>query len=197
VEDEVERPRPPGRGTTGVSGMTGRGTILAGAVLALAVLIGSALYTTQFSGLAQWALGIVLLAVLTSYATFAVGRRTHRPEPFRSPQERRTVRRGELTALADTFARADQGLGFSQELLVARVREALAERIRLVRGVSPEGMRSLESDPQGFRGVVRDDVLAEFLAATKDRRGRTSWAESQEGFLESLDMVIDRMEVWR
>jgi len=74
------------------------------------------------------------------------------------------------------------------------------QRIRLVRGLSPETMRALEADESALRDVVRDEVLVAFLRATRDREARSTWvaaAGREPGLLVGLRYLMDRAEGWR
>jgi len=190
-------PPPPGMQET--SGGRSRVLFSVAAVTVLLLFGAYVFYSIQFSGVAQWAFGVALLGLLILIATYSVMRRTRRPEPFVAPAQKQVIHEGELTVLADTLERADRGLGFSRELLVGRMRDAIAERVRLVRGLSPDAMRDLETDPPAFRQAVGDAMLSDFLLATRDRRGRNTWvgATPQAGFLDSLEALMDRTEGWR
>jgi hypothetical protein len=167
-------------------------------LFAISVLLGLVLYSTQFSGIAQWAAGVAFLAVLTAYATYAVGRRTERLEPFPRSRSDHEILEGELSILRATVERADRGLSFSRDALVARVRDAARERIRGERGLSPEAFQDLEATPAALRDVARDDVIGSFLVETAGRGGRSAWADSAgRGLSDSLRDILDRMEALR
>ncbi|MGQ0796564.1 MAG: hypothetical protein ACT4OI_01675 [Methanobacteriota archaeon] len=188
------------RGRLGPPSDVARAGIRAVAVLALAIALGYVFYSLQFSGSAQWAFGVAVVGVLGVVGTYVVVRSTRSPDPFEARAGRREIHEGELTSLAGTVERAEQGRGFSRDLLVVRVRDALSERIRLVRGLSPEAMRALEADEDALRAVVRDEVLAAFLGATRDREARAAWASAsgrEAGLLHTLRYLMDRAEGWR
>ena len=198
MDADVEAAR--SRGFLGSPSAVTRAAIRAAAVLAVAVVLGYMFYSLQFSGTVQWAFGVTLVGVLGIAGTYLVVRGTRSPDSFEPRADRREVHEGELTSLAGTVERADRGLGFSRDLLVVRVRDALSERIRLVRGLSPETMRALEADESALRDVVRDEVLVAFLRATRDREARSTWAAAADrdpGLLVGLRYLMDRAEGWR
>lgn len=171
--------------------------VIVGAVF----LLGYLLYAAQFSGSIRWGLGSVIIAVLAIYAWASVARRTSEPRPLlkRTPVPR--ARAGELTSFAATVRRAEAGLTYSQVSVSSRAREAFAERLRLARGLSPEGMRRLLADPHALQTSFHDALLEDFLfLATVDSDERYRWVRrSREhgGFTFALNEVLDHMEAWR
>lgn len=188
------------RGRLGSPSAVTRAPIRAAAVLAVAVVLGYAFYSFQFSGSAQWALGVAVVGVLGVLGTYLVVRGTRSPDSFEPRADRREIHEGALTSLAGTVERAERGLGFSRDLIIVRVRDAFSERIRLVRGLSPETMRALEGDEAALRDVVRDEFLVAFLRATRDREARAAWATAssrEPGLGIALRHLMDRAEGWR
>lgn len=164
-------------------------------------LLGYLLYAAQFSGGVRWALGFVLIAALSAYAWANVARRTSDPRPLIRPPPAAHVRTGELTALAATIRRADAGLTYSQVSVSAKARDAFAEHLRLVWGLSPEAMRRFQADPLALRRAFRDPLLEDFLfLATPDSDERYRWVERARrmgGFPIAFNEVLNRMEAWR
>lgn len=195
ADDEASRARG-GRENPSASA---RAATRAAAVLLGGVVLAYVFHSLQFSGTAQWAFGVTVVGILGAAGTFLVVRGTRAPDSFESRTGRWEIHEGELASLAGTAERAERGLEFSLDVLVARVRDALSERIRLVRGLSPESMRTLEADETALRDVVRDDVLVAFLRATRDRETRSAWAAGsrEPGLLVALRYLMDRAEGWR
>lgn len=164
------------------------------------VVVGTLMYSAQFSGTARWVLGVLFVALLALAATYAVVRRTANPEPLAASVPRGEILEGPLAALTAVVDRADRGFAFSQSLLVGRVREALIERIRIRQGLAPGGIDAIASDRASIRALVGDPVLADFLHRTQEREGREAWAAEarrQGGFRSHLQELLVRMEAWR
>jgi hypothetical protein len=175
--------------------------IEAALIIASVFLLACILYAAQFSGRLRWILGFGLIAVLSVYAWRLVARRTSEPAPLAPPVPRGVVHAGELTSFSAVVRRANHGLPYSQYAVSSRARDVLAERTRLARGLSPEGMRSLVQDPQDLRIVLHDGVLEDFLylrSPDTEERYRWVWeSRAGEGFELALERVLERMEAWR
>ena len=170
-------------------------------IVSLVFLLGFLLYAAQFSGSVRWALGFVIIAVLSAYAWTSVASRTSEPRPLVKPAPIARVRTGELTTLAATARRADAGLTYSQVSISARARDAFSEHLRLVRGLSPDALRRLQADPVALGRAFHDPLLEDFLfLATPDTEERYRWvhrARSLGGFTIAFNEVLGRMEAWR
>jgi hypothetical protein len=179
--------------------VAGRVVVASVGVVALAILVGYVLYSAQFSGIVQWGLGVAFLGALVAFAATSVARRTRAPEPLLARSRDAGVLEGELAYLVGTIGRAERGMTFSRELVGSRIREAVAERVRVVRGLSPESMRDLEADEARLREAVRDGVLADFLYETRTRERLLAWAsrDTREGFIEAVRPLVERLEAWR
>jgi len=196
TDDEASR----ARDGQDVPSTRARASIRAAAVLLGALLLGYVFHALQFSGSAQWVFGVAVVGVLGVAGTYLVVRGTRSPDSFEPRADRREIHEGALTSLAGTVERAERGLGFSRDLIIVRVRDAFSERVRLVRGLSPETMRALEGDEAALRDVVRDEILVAFLRATRDREARAAWATAasrEPGPVVALRHLMDRAEGWR
>jgi hypothetical protein len=190
---------PPGPAEAGHRPGSGRVAVVGAGLAILFAIVAYVLYELQFSGVAQWIFGVVFLGGLTLFAAAAVARRTRASEPFAELSRSGGVLDGELASLAATIGRAERGMAFSREIVAARLRDTVQERVRVVRGLSPEAMRALEADAVGLRGALRDDVLADFLVATRTREGLLAWATARdrERLGDAVRRVVDRLEAWR
>lgn len=171
-------------------------------ILVIAIfLLGYLLYSAQFSGAVRWFLGTALIAVLALYAWYTVSRSTAEPAPLTERRAAARTRFGDLAALTAVIRRANQGLPYSQAAVSSRAREAFGERVRLARGLTPDGLRGFASDPAGLRAAFHDAALADFLyLASSEPDERYRWvraAKAGEGFEPSLHRILDRMEAWR
>lgn len=172
-----------------------------GAVVLSVLILGFLLYLAQFSGTVRWYLGFIVIAAVAAYTWRAVARETLEPKPMAPPAAPFHGRRGELSVLTSVVRRANQGLPYSQMAVSSRAREAFEERARMARGLSPQGMRSLQRDPAALRSAFRDLSLADFLyLPTSDSDARYRWvteAKAGAGFAVSLNRILSRMEDWR
>src|SRR5205809_172484 len=170
-------------------------------IVAAAVVLGLLLYYAQYSGSVQWGLGLVFLGVIAFLAWRQVLRGTAEPGPLVGPVSPETIRTGELDALSGSMQRAARGLRYSQMLVTSRARVAFLEHVRLTLGLSPEGLRRLQRDPEALRRTVGDERLAEFLhIRVGDMEERFGWvlqARARGGFTREFREVLSRMEAWR
>ena len=170
-------------------------------VLAAAVVLGLLLYYAQYSGSVQWVLGLAFVGLIAFLAWRQVLRGTAEPGPLVGPVAPETIRTGELDALSGSMERAARGLRYSQVLVTSRARTAFLEHVRLTLGLSPEGLRRLQRDPEALRRTVGDERLAEFLhIRVGDLEERFEWvlqARARGGFSREFREVLSRMEEWR
>lgn len=170
-------------------------------IVGLVFLLGYLLYIAQFSGAVRWALGFAVIAALSIYVWMSVAKRTSNPRPLLKPPPVGRARTGELTALAATVRRANAGLTYSQVSVSSRARDAFAEHLRLVRGLSPDAMRRFQADPAALQRSFHDELLEDFLfLATPDSDERYRWVQrtrSLGGFTDAFNKVLDHMEAWR
>ena len=170
-------------------------------IVAAAVVLGLLLYYAQYSGSVQWGLGLVFLGVIAFLAWRQVLRGTAEPGPLVGPVAPETIRTGELDALSGSMQRAARGLRYSQVLVTSRARTAFLEHVRLTLGLSPEGLRRLQRDPEALRRTVGDERLAEFLhIRVGDLEERFEWvlqARARGGFSREFREVLSHMEEWR
>lgn len=171
-------------------------------ILVIAIfLLGYLLYTAQFSGAVRWFLGTGLITVLALYAWYTVSRSTADPAPLTERRVPARTRFGDLAALTAVVRRANQGLPYSQVTVSSRTREAFGERVRLARGLTPEGLRGFQADPAGLQAAFRDAALADFLyLSSTEPDERYRWvraAKAGPGFDVSMHKILDRMEAWR
>lgn len=170
-------------------------------VLLVAVLIGSLLYSAQFSGSLQWGLGVVGLGIFAALAWRFVLRRTSEPGPLVGPAPPDESHPGELGAFARAVHRAARGLPYSQMTVSSRARAAFLEHARLELGIAPEAMRDAQADTEELRRLIGDNVLAEFLhlrvGDLEDAYGWVLRARSRRGFAPEFRDVLNRMEAWR
>ncbi len=170
-------------------------------ILASAFLLAYLLYAAQFSGSVRWFLGSALIAALAVYAWYTVARGAAEVAPLAEAAAPARTQHGELARLTAVVYRANQGLPYSQVALSSRARDAFEERMRLARGLTPAGMRSLERDEEALGVACRDPELADFVylptAETDDRYRWVSEVRGGSGFRVALEKVLDRMEEWR
>ncbi len=170
-------------------------------VVAGIFLLGYLLYAAQFSGGVRWFLGTALIAVLALYAWFMVSRSTAEPAPLSLRRATVRTRFGDLASLTAVVRRANQGLPYSQVAVSSRARDAFGERVRLARGLTPEGLRGFEADGAGLQAALRDPELADFVRLnTTEPDERYRWvrtARTGKGFRVALVRILDRMEAWR
>lgn len=164
-------------------------------------ILGYMLYTSQFSGLVRWFLGTALIAALALYAWYMVSRSTADPAPLSSRRVAPRTRFGDLASLTAVVRRANQGLPYSQAAVSSRARDAFGERVRLARGLTPEGLRGFEADAAGLEAALHDSELADFVhLSTTEPDERYRWvraARAGGGFRVALIRILDRMEAWR
>ncbi len=164
-------------------------------------LLGYLLYTAQFSGAVRWFLGTALITVLALYAWYAVSRSTAEPAPLVERRAAARTRFGNLASLTAVVRRANQGLPYSQVAVSSRARDAFGERMRLARGLTPEGLRGFETDSIGLAATLRDRELADFVyLGSSEADERYRWvrtARAGDGFRVALVRILDRMEGWR
>ena len=165
------------------------------------VVLAYLLSTSGFTGAIRWSLEIALLAIVSGIAWSRVSRQAREPAPLVRDPPRKALREGDLRELADAVGRAREGLEFSQVTVAQRARDAFAERVRLARGLSADRMREIQGDPKRLRAVVGDPVLGDFLHLERgDRDDRYRWVRDVregDGFVESFEDVLERMEGWR
>ncbi len=170
-------------------------------IVASVFLLAYLLYAAQFSGTVRWLLGFTVIAAVALYAFYAVSQGTGEPAPLARPSALRGGRSGELENFTLVVRRADMGLPYSQAFVSSRARDAFAERVRLARGLSADGMRRLEHDAAGLHAAFRDPVLEDFLfLASAESDARYRWldeAKARQGYHGELIRVLDRMEGWR
>ncbi len=177
-----------------------RTALPAAVIIASFLFLGILLYSLQFSGTLRWIVGVFVVMAVTAVAWYEVSRRTARPEPLTRDPPKTSFLEGELANLSALVERANRGMALSQSLLAGRLRDAFAERARLQLGLSPEGFRKLADDEAGLRAALRDDAIADFLRATRDREGREAWvlaARRGAGFDPEFRSLLNRMEAWR
>lgn len=170
---------------------------LAGCLLSLAFLLLAA----QLSGGVRWFLGLALIAAVSLYAGYRVGRGAKEPVPLAGPPSLAPARAGQLEAFTAMVRRASRGLPYSQVAVSSRARDAFEEHARLARGLSWEDMRRLGRDPARLRVAFHDAILEDFLyVPSADSDARYRWvreAQARRGFAIELTQVLDRMEGWR
>lgn len=170
-------------------------------IIGFTFLLGFLLFAAQFSGNIRWSLGIAIIGVLAIAVWLDVNRHTAEPRPLIKPMAAVRPRTGELVAFTSTVRRAQEGLTYSQVTVSSRARDAFAEHLRLVRGLSPEAMRRFQADPWALQQAFHDPVLESFLyLASPDSDERYRWVvecRSRGGFESSLNEVLKHMEAWR
>jgi hypothetical protein len=166
----------------------------------IAVVLALLLYYAQFSGSLQWVLGLVFLAFLASFAFRQVFRGSVEPAPLVAPTSPEAHVSGEMESVAASVSRAAHGLRYSQVLVTSRARVAFLDHARLALGLSPEGMREIQQDPQALRRLFGDSALAEFLhIRVGDLEERYGWvlrARARGGFGREFREVLAQMEAW-
>lgn len=166
----------------------------------LSAALAVTLYLVRLTGTLRWILGSVIIGILAAYAWYAVTQLTSDPPLLAPAATQDAVQTGDLSTLGATVRRANAGLPYSQVTVSSRAREAFAGRVALARGLSSEGMRLLEQDPEGLRATVRDPVLEDFLfLRSSDHDERYRWvreAHNRGGFEAALREVLERMEAW-
>jgi len=170
-------------------------------IVTAAVVIALLLYSAQFSGSLQWALGLAGLAVLAAMAWRQVLRGTAEPLALLGPPPAPTVQLGELEVFSRAVRRASRGLPYSQVLVSSRARAAFLDHAGLVLNLSPDAMRDAQADPGAMRRLVGDRVLSDFLylkvGGLEERYGWVLRARDRGGFAGEFADVLDRMEAWR
>src|SRR2546422_11224127 len=139
------------------------------------LIVGATVFYAQYSGALRWVLGVVLLAGTGYIVVRFVGARARDPRPLEP--EGRVERRatGDLRSLATTVDRASAGLKFSQVVVAGRMKDSFLEKVRVARGLGPEEIARLRSDPEGLMTLIGDRELVVFLLESE--RNHRHWPD--------------------
>ncbi len=168
-------------------------------VLAAGIVVALSLARLIDSPLA-WSLLLATAAVAALIAARSVARGVRDPERFPSQTPAGDRVPGDLRALARTVEWARAGFLFSQAVVLARVANAFLEKVRLVRGLSPNDIEACRVDPAMLTNLIGDPQLVDFLLTVDVDRGDAprgrSGTRGGEDFGLRLTRILARMEAW-
>jgi hypothetical protein len=171
-------------------------------VVAFGLLLGVGIFSYGFfSGGMRWLMVLFLTTCLAIVTVLLMKRGIESIgfEVTRSPPV--DVFRGDLTNLTEITERASLGYAYSQQLIRERVAEALADKVRIVEGLTEEEMFKLLEKKEVPN--VRNEELARFIVDNK--RGADGWDDkvkkdgrSKEAgriFIREINEILDKTEV--
>ena len=170
-------------------------------IVMFVLLAGATASYAIYSGALRWllyalVLGVVgFLAIRVVAATVAdpAGLGARIPAPANHP--------GDLAYLRTTLQRAQRGLGYSQLVFEARLREAFLEKVRVLRDIPEDSLVAAVRDPARLQAILRDKKLTRFvLESDRNSRGYPATATAlpkRTDFAGRTRRLLDRMEAWQ
>lgn len=144
---------------------------------------------------------VVLIALAVVLVVRYVAGRSRDPPPLETGRVVHRLAPGELRRLATTLDRASAGLPYSQVLFLDRMAAAFLEKVRILRGLTPEQIETAMGDPPALEALLRDSELVAFIRSNRVN-GRPELAvaqrpDPQASFVRDVERILSKMEVWQ
>jgi len=152
---------------------------------------------SRYSGSAQWALVLILVAVSALIVLRFVKTRLKKLDVLSCTRPEERGSHGELGELREALRRADSGSRHSQLLVKERFIRIFLDKIRSENNLSLREMESLR-DIDMLRRFVQDRELFDFAGLSINELN--DWhnslnKEAERDFLKNMDIMVKKMEV--
>lgn len=167
-----------------------------GLIAAVALIVHS-----QFGGVDARFPAVVLLSLAVVLVVRYVAARSRDPPPLEVGRVVHRLAPGELKRLATTLDRASSGLPYSQVVFLDRMAQAFLEKVRIIRGLTPEDVEKAVANPKDLLALLGDRELASFVRENR-ANGHPEHAvarrpEPQASFVHDVERTLAKMEAWR
>jgi len=108
--------------------------------------------------------------------------------------------------ISELLQRASEGKEMSQDILHKKLKKIFFLKLKDIEDISDNDLRDLVRNPEEFRKVVQDDVIADFILSLeeeskekKSRRSRflsSSDYKNQKNYKKKIKDLIQRIEEW-
>ncbi|MEF8873589.1 MAG: hypothetical protein V5A88_02835 [Candidatus Thermoplasmatota archaeon] len=108
--------------------------------------------------------------------------------------------------ISELLERASEGKKKSQEILHEKLKKIYFLKLKEKEDMSNEDLRDLVKEPEEFRDVVKDDVIADFILSMEEESGETSGEtlkflssskrRTQNEYRNEIKEIIQRIDQW-
>ncbi len=158
------------------------------------------------SGGMRWIIVVMVVTTIALYTVYVMNMGIQKKAWKKTIMEKKYFS-GDLSRANDIITRGAGGYSYSQQLMREMMAEAMIEKIRLGRGMTTREIEMAIDEPERFRDIVDDEIIATFILANQkkaegwsDRISRKKSdrekTESGRKFMLEIKDILERVEDW-
>ncbi|MFW5946778.1 MAG: hypothetical protein ACOCTN_07930 [Candidatus Natronoplasma sp.] len=108
--------------------------------------------------------------------------------------------------ISELLKRASEGKEKSQEILHEKLRKVFFLKLKEIEDISDNDLRDLVKDPEEFRRLVQDEIIADFILSMEEESNETnsgkfevfssSNGQGEKKYKKKIKEVIQRIDSW-
>jgi len=161
------------------------------------IVVGLIAGIVLVGGMVRVTMAIFILLLIGFNLIYWVVEDTENPDIWKRESEYHEEVNLKLRGTSELVQRAFKGMELSQGYLEKKIKDLFLDKLMDKRNISQDELRELMRDPEGFRDVVDDKVISDFILYKKEESEKSFEKRLKEKEYEELiSELLTKIEEW-